>query len=114
MSEDKTAVDAIVDVSIDVERGLDRLKDTFRDRKFREAVELLNDEQKAELLSAVTTLSDALAARNTEFSALFENWEAFDAEREKQLAAEPEVPVAAAPELQPEPAFQPEPNVQNS
>ncbi|OYW30164.1 MAG: hypothetical protein B7Z51_06690, partial [Methyloversatilis sp. 12-65-5] len=82
MTDEKSTVDRIIDVSIDVERTLDRLKETFRDRKYREAVELLTEEQQGEVLAAMTALSELLAARNAEYEALMENWSAYDAERE--------------------------------
>lgn len=100
MTDEKSTVDRIIDVSIDVERTLDRLKETFRDRKYREAVELLTEEQQGEVLAAMTALSELLAARNAEYEALMENWSAYDAERENQarIEAEPKA-VAAAPEV---------------
>jgi len=58
MTDEKSTVDRIIDVSIDVERTLDRLKETFRDRKYREAVELLTEEQQGEVLAAMTALSE--------------------------------------------------------
>jgi len=96
MTDEKSTVDRIIDVSIDVERALDRLKETFRDRKYREAVELLTEEQQAEVLAAMTALSELLAARDAEYGALMENWSAYDAERENQARLEADTKAAAA------------------
>ncbi|TCT07663.1 hypothetical protein [Aquabacter spiritensis] len=99
MNDDTALVDRVVDASIDLERAIDRLKDTLRARKFRQAVEILEPARQAEMLDIMTEMTGALRSRTTEYETLLDKWDAHDAEMaaRRKLAE-----VAAAAEVQAE------------